>query len=82
MNESISRAAGAEHGEELPPEMMDDIVTAIGRRPEQRTTLYKPAPPARQQASYGCAPLTPVVQTPALRRARLTSDAFAAPAHS
>jgi FO synthase len=78
MNESISRAAGAAHGEELPPETMDDIIMGIGRRPEQRTTLYKPAPPIQRQASYGCPPLNPVMQTPALRRARLNSDVIAA----
>jgi FO synthase len=73
MNESISRAAGAAHGEELAPETMDDIILDIGRRPQQRTTLYKPAPSTQRQASYGCAPLGPVVQTPALRRARLAA---------
>jgi FO synthase len=60
---------------------MDDTIVRIGRRPEQRTTLYKPVPPARRQASYGCAPLTSVVQTPASRQGRLTSHALAA-AHS
>ena len=72
MNESISRAAGAAHGEELPPELMDEIAASLGRRSEQRTTLYKPAPAARQRASYGCAPLSPVIHTPAMRRARLS----------
>jgi FO synthase len=81
MNESISRSAGAAHGEELAPEMMDELIAAIGRRAEQRTTLYQPAPPAQQQASYGCGPLTPIVQTPALRRARLSGEAPVASAH-
>jgi FO synthase len=71
MNESISRAAGAHHGEELPPEMMDALITSFGRKPAQRTTLYGPAPEAQRRASYVCSPLLPVVQQPALRRARL-----------
>jgi FO synthase len=40
MNESISRAAGAEHGQEIPPSQMIDIANAIGRPAKQRTTLY------------------------------------------
>src|SRR5690606_37630682 len=40
MNESISRAAGASHGQELPPEEMDALIHAIGRVPRQRNTLY------------------------------------------
>ena len=40
MNESITRAAGAVHGEEMPPEAMEEVITSLGRRPRQRTTLY------------------------------------------
>jgi FO synthase len=72
MNESISRAAGAAHGEELPPQQMDAIIAAIGRRAEQRTALYAAAPEPRRAASYRSAPLTPIIRTPALRRARLS----------
>jgi FO synthase len=82
MNESISRAAGASHGEELPPEVMDEIASSLGRRAEQRTTLYKPAPIGQQRASFGCAPLSPVIQTPAMRHARLSGARSAAPDHS
>ncbi len=70
MNESISRAAGAAHGEELPPEAMDRLIASLGRRPEQRTTLYTPAPAGQRRASYCTAALAPVVQTPAMRHAR------------
>ena len=35
MNESISRAAGAEHGQELPPERMEAVIRAAGRIPPQ-----------------------------------------------
>ena len=40
MNESISRAAGTEHGQEFPPEAMEALIRSLGRMPEQRTTLY------------------------------------------
>ena len=40
MNESISRAAGAAHGQEMPPAAMERLIRAIGREPRQRTTLY------------------------------------------
>jgi FO synthase len=57
MNESISRAAGASHGQELAPEGMEATIRAIGRAPRQRTTLYEDAPPDRRAASYDAAPL-------------------------
>jgi FO synthase len=57
MNESISRAAGAGHGQELPPEAMDATIRAIGRTPRQRTTLYEDAPPDRSASSFGAPPL-------------------------
>jgi FO synthase len=64
MNESISRAAGAEHGQEFPPEAMEDLIRSLARTPEQRTTLYGPVPAERRAASLNAAALAPVVQTP------------------
>jgi FO synthase len=58
MNESISRAAGAEHGQELSPEAMEAAITAIGRKPKQRTTLYGEPPGERVAASFGAPPLS------------------------
>jgi FO synthase len=46
MNENISRAAGAAHGQELTPSEMERLIRSIGRRPLRRTTLYEPLPPA------------------------------------
>ncbi len=69
MNESISRAAGAAHGQELSPHEMDALIGSIGRPPAQRTTLYGPAPDERRQAARCAAALAPVIQTPAKRRA-------------
>jgi FO synthase len=40
MNESISRAAGAEHGQEMTPAELDATIASIGRVPVQRSTLY------------------------------------------
>ena len=57
MNESISRAAGASHGQEMPPEGMEEAIRAIGRTPRQRTTLYGTPPEERRQLSYGAPPL-------------------------
>jgi FO synthase len=44
MNESITRAAGAVHGQELDAERMRELIQEIGRRPWQRTTCYGSAP--------------------------------------
>ncbi len=41
MNESISRAAGASHGQEITPREMVDIIRAAGRVPVRRNTLYE-----------------------------------------
>ncbi|MEX0817574.1 MAG: 5-amino-6-(D-ribitylamino)uracil--L-tyrosine 4-hydroxyphenyl transferase CofH [Gaiellales bacterium] len=57
MNESISRAAGAAHGQEMPPEGMEAAIRAIGRTPRQRTTLYGTPDPERIRLSYGAPPL-------------------------
>jgi FO synthase len=64
MDESISRAAGAEHGSEMPPDAMERLIESCGRRPEQRTTLYQPVGGERRDASFSAAPLTAVIQTP------------------
>ena len=70
MNESISRAAGTEHGQEMPPERMERAILEAGREPRQRTTLYGDAPRERRALSRNPAPLAPAVQTPPARRAR------------
>jgi FO synthase len=57
MNESISRAAGASHGQEMPPEAMEAAIRAVGRTPRQRTTLYGEPAPDRRAASFAAPPL-------------------------
>lgn len=64
MNESISRAAGAEFGQELPPERMEALIRSIDRKPQQRTTTYGLAPEERQIASFSAPELAPIVLTP------------------
>jgi len=70
MNESITRAAGAAHGQEMPPEAMERIIRDLGRMPWQRTTLYQAAPHERQHASFNAAPLAQPIDTPARRYER------------
>jgi FO synthase len=71
MNESITRAAGAAHGEEMPPEAMERLIRSAGRTPWQRTTLYDVAQAAQVSCSFGAAPLSAVVNTPvAVRKSR------------
>lgn len=40
INESITRAAGASHGQELSPGEINDLIMSAGRIPQQRTTRY------------------------------------------
>ena len=70
MNESITRAAGAVHGEELPPAEMETLIRSIGREPAQRTTLYEDVSDERRETSFAAAPLAPPVLTPAHRYER------------
>jgi FO synthase len=77
MNESITRAAGAVHGQEMPPENMEDLIGSLGRVPRQRTTLYADAPAARQAASFDAATLAEPINTPARRYERHQESAAA-----
>jgi FO synthase len=61
MNESISRAAGNEHGEEYPPAAMEALIRGAGRIPVQRTTLYLPVPDERRASSWRAPPLAPML---------------------
>jgi FO synthase len=82
MNESISRAAGASHGQEMPPERMEEAIRALGRTPRQRTTLYGAPDTDHMRLSYGAPPLAeplnPHVNDAGLRRpARLVRPGLA-----
>ncbi len=65
MNESITRAAGAEHGQEMPPEAMEALIRSLGRTPRQRTTSYGVPPAERQRQSFDAPPIVEPVNTPA-----------------
>jgi FO synthase len=83
MNESISRAAGAAHGQEMPPEAMEALIRSAGRIPRQRTTLYGDPTAERTADSFGAAPLAeplnPPVDTSGLQRpSRLVRPGLAA----
>jgi len=68
MNESISRAAGTQHGQEFPPDAMESLIRSIGREPRQRDTLYRPVPEDRRAASFVAEELAPIVLTPPRKR--------------
>lgn len=53
MNETITRAAGASHGQETSPQEMEAIITSIGRTPKQRSTTYGEVSDLQKQKSFG-----------------------------
>jgi FO synthase len=71
MNESISRAAGGAHGQEMPPERMQATIRTLGRHTRPRTTLYADAPAGQTARSFGAAPLTASVEPAAGKRSRI-----------
>jgi FO synthase len=74
MNESISRAAGASFGQEMPPEAMEELIRSLGRTPRQRTTLYGDSPAERRNASFDAAPLLEPINTPARKYERAAAE--------
>ena len=74
MNESISRAAGTEHGQEFPPEAMERLILSTGRQPMQRSTIYGAVTREREDASRSAEPLLPMVQTAPRKRVLLAGD--------
>jgi FO synthase len=74
MNESITRAAGAAHGEEWSPAEIENTIRRLGREPRMRTTLYANAPTERRETAQSAAGLTQITLDPAMRvqRSKLT----------
>ena len=70
MNESITRAAGAGFGQELPPARMEAVIAEAGRRPRQRSTTYGEPPAGQVARSFHAADLRPVAQPPSPAGAR------------
>ncbi len=73
MNESITRAAGAQHGQETSPQRMMEIIDGAGRISAQRTTLYGAVSAERRLVSLVAAPLVEIVNTPLRRRTHLAA---------
>lgn len=74
MNESITRAAGAAHGQELPPAAMRRLIEAAGCVPRQRTTLYGATPAERAALALAPPPLLPVAHATAPPPARALAE--------
>jgi FO synthase len=71
MNETITRSAGASHGQEMSAARFEALIHEIGRTPRQRTTLYANAGPDRYVAALRASALEPVKYEPAVARSRL-----------
>ena len=70
MNESITRAAGAAHGQEWAPDVMEARIHALGRNPRLRTTLYGDAAAERRTVANRAIPLVPIENADAGKHAR------------
>ncbi len=70
MNETITRAAGASHGQEWPAAEIEAFLESCGREVWLRNTVYEPAPAERRAAALAAEPLAEVVNTPARRYER------------
>ncbi|MEH6518395.1 MAG: 5-amino-6-(D-ribitylamino)uracil--L-tyrosine 4-hydroxyphenyl transferase CofH [Halioglobus sp.] len=70
MNESITRAAGAEHGQEWSPPEMEAIIRSAGRSPWMRTTRYQEADPLQRQKAFNAPHLIATVNEGAGKRQR------------
>ena len=67
MNESITRAAGSDHGQEWPPARMEAQIRSADRRPRMRNTLYGNAPGAQRVAAFNASPLAAPQNTAAAK---------------
>ena len=65
MNESITRAAGASHGQETSPEAMMAMIEACQRTPRQRSTAYDSVSDERIAAGRDAGELTEIINPPA-----------------
>jgi FO synthase len=61
MNESITRAAGAAHGQEVSAQELEALIRSRGRQPRQRNTLYGDVTAERRQVT-GLAALPPAAE--------------------
>ena len=70
MNESITRAAGAGHGQETSPQRMIAMIESAARKPRQRTTTYQDVEPEIALRGMAADDLANIVNTPARKYER------------
>ena len=75
MNESISRAAGTQHGQETSSDEMRRIIRTLNRNPRQRATAYGSVSKEREAAGLKADELTEIINTPARKYERKTPSA-------
>lgn len=68
MNESITRAAGATHGQEFSPQVLETIIRELQRQPRQRNTDYSDATAERQRTGRRAPGLTEIHNTAPVRK--------------
>jgi FO synthase len=56
MNETISRSAGASHGQEMTAPTLESLLISMERTPRQRSTAYGPVPAHLQQRAREAKP--------------------------
>lgn len=61
MNESITRAAGSEHGQELTAPRLERMIVDAGRTPRQRTTFYGDVADERRQLAMSGEEIEPAI---------------------
>lgn len=65
MNETITRSAGASHGQETSPATMEKIIRQSNRTPKQRGTYYQQASNSQVDQSFQAKPLVePTLDAP------------------
>ncbi|MEP1470278.1 MAG: 5-amino-6-(D-ribitylamino)uracil--L-tyrosine 4-hydroxyphenyl transferase CofH [Halieaceae bacterium] len=70
MNESITRAAGAAHGQEWSSAEIEALISDAGRTPRMRTTRYQDADPEQRTKAFNAPVLIDVVNESAGKRQR------------
>ncbi len=63
MEESISKAAGSEHGDNLPVEEIERLIRELGRIPYERTTTYGRREQTTGQPGRDAVPVAPAART-------------------
>lgn len=70
MNESITRAAGAEHGQEWHPAQIEKFLTDLKKEPKMRTTRYTKAPEDRRKIAMRAGELATIELNEASKKQR------------